>query len=197
MSGCTCVCFCVLTTWLSVITRSRVSQQDLTAPRGNVTISSFRRPNTCSVVVSSLLPEEEKKKQNIMLCDRIRTNRSILVRVTCKKCEHVLVPPACSISLMQNLAVATAAGWWDGALYVNRKSLPLRMEHTPCWAALRTWENEGNAMKVHKCEISTSLWRVHYAMLLTCTVAINHSSHCDKSKFPSFSMTKMLNFSDL
>ena len=43
---CTYECFCVLTTWLSVITRSRVSQQDLTAPRGNVPINSFRRPST-------------------------------------------------------------------------------------------------------------------------------------------------------
>lgn len=52
----TYACFWALTTWLSVITRSRVSQQDLTAPRGNVPINSFRRPSTWRVVVSSLLP---------------------------------------------------------------------------------------------------------------------------------------------
>lgn len=38
--------FGVLTTWLSVITRSSVSQQDLTAPRGNAANNSFRRPST-------------------------------------------------------------------------------------------------------------------------------------------------------
>lgn len=47
---------CVLTTWPSVITRSSVSQHDLTAARGNVPSSSFSRPNTWRVVVSSLLP---------------------------------------------------------------------------------------------------------------------------------------------
>lgn len=59
--------------------------------------------------------------------------------------KPVVSPPACSISFMQNLAVVTAAGWWAGAFSVNRKSLPLRMEQTPCCAALRTWK-EKNSM---------------------------------------------------
>lgn len=50
-----------LTTWLRVMTRSRVSQHDLTAPRGNTPISSFRRQSTWRVVVSSLLPAMEKQ----------------------------------------------------------------------------------------------------------------------------------------
>lgn len=62
--------------------------------------------------------------------------------------ERDVLPPACSISLMQNLAVVTAAGWCAGASSVNRKSLPLRMEHTPCCAALRTWEEKCNVINV-------------------------------------------------
>lgn len=52
---------CSPTTWLRVMTRRRVSQQDLTEFRGNADSSSFSRPSTWRVVVSSLLPWVEYK----------------------------------------------------------------------------------------------------------------------------------------
>lgn len=64
---------------------------------------------------------------------------SITIRTTNLLLKRVVSPPACSISLMQNLAVLTAAGWWVSALSANKKSLPLRMAQTPCCAALRIW----------------------------------------------------------
>jgi len=52
---------CSPTTWLRVMTRRRVSQQDLTEFRGNADSSSFSRPSTWRVVVSSLLPGVDYK----------------------------------------------------------------------------------------------------------------------------------------
>lgn len=123
----------ILTTWLSVITRSRVSQHDLTTPRGNVAISSFRSPSTWSVVVSSLLPEGGQLKTGLSFLYNQKAGYA-------SRHGETVSPPARSISLMQNLAVDTAAGWWAGELSVNRKSLPLRTAQTPCCAALRTWK---------------------------------------------------------
>lgn len=154
---------CVLTTWLSVITRSRVSQHDLTAPRGNVPSSSFSRPNTWRVVVSSLLPG----------------GRGINCHQRCKQlCVSVAsalpAPPACSISLAQNLAVVAAAGWWVGALSLNRKSLPLRMAQTPCCAALRTWRQKRSVLIRCCCAQcvmhSDASWEQTFGLL--CTVKL-------------------------
>ena len=134
--GCNYAFSWVLTTWPSVITRSRVSQQGLTAPWGNVPTSSFRRPSMWSVVVSSLLPEGYKKNRQSQIFHLFTDKNNLSVnRVN----NPGALPPAWSISLMQNLAVVTAAGWWAGAFSVNRKSLPLMMEQTPCCADLRTW----------------------------------------------------------
>lgn len=72
VGGCVYEYSCILTTWLSVITRSRVSQQDLTDPRGNVPINSLRRPSTWSVVVSSLLPAGKERGKNT--CFTVKSN---------------------------------------------------------------------------------------------------------------------------
>lgn len=50
---------------------------------------------------------------------------------------------------MQYLDVVTAAGWWLGALSPNMQSLPRRMAHTPCWAALRTCNTQQIRNKVN------------------------------------------------
>lgn len=153
----------VLTTWLSVITRSRVSQQDLTAPRGNVPNSSFSRPNTWRVVVSSLLPGG--RPQNGVNCHQRYKQLCISVAST------LAAPPACSISLAQNLAVVAAAGWWVGALSLNRKSLPLRMAQMPCCAALRTWrQNTSVSMRCCARRVIHSLTLFESRPLVCCAL---------------------------
>lgn len=88
------------------------------------------------------LLEQAQNNTNYRL-NHSKNNKSVCISVIQPSCsDHVVLPPACSISLMQNLAVVTAAGWWAGALSVNRKSLPRRMAQTPCCAALRTWEEK-------------------------------------------------------
>lgn len=140
-----------LTTWLSVMTRSSVSQHCFTALTGNPVTMSLSRPSTCSVVVSSLLPEKTTR-----LGIRLQPKRN---RLWARLPEHH-PPPASSISLTQNLAVFAAAGWCEGAESLNRKSLPFRMAHTPCCAALRTCTRERSIIPEAVLRISTVHW--HY-----------------------------------
>lgn len=120
-------CFCALTTWLSVITRSRVSQQDLTDPRGNVPISSFRRPSTCSVVVSSLLPEggEERHSHNYLPCFVFSNLKSVWGFHCYRGGKNIMVHFVNSnlYSLVRQRLWAPPGTSWGIQVYLTKKSL--------------------------------------------------------------------------
>lgn len=120
-------CFCALTTWLSVITRSRVSQQDLTDPRGNVPISSFRRPSTCSVVVSSLLPEggEERHSHNYLPCFVFSNLKSVSGFHCHRGGKNIMVHFVNSnlYSLFRQRLWALPGTSWGIQVYLTKKSL--------------------------------------------------------------------------
>lgn len=120
-------CFCALTTWLSVITRSRVSQQDLTDPRGNVPISSFRRPSTCSVVVSSLLPEggEERHSHNYLPCFVFSNLKSVWGFHCYRGGKNIMVHFVNSnlYSLFRQRLWAPPGTSWRIQVYLTKKSL--------------------------------------------------------------------------